>query len=77
MANINVEIVKNPGENNTNVLRRFSRKIQELRLMQKVKSKRYAERKTTQRLLKRSALRRIAKVKDREKQKKLGKVIVK
>lgn len=77
MANINVEIAKNPGENNTNVLRRFSRKIQELRLMQKVKSKRYAERKPTQRLLKRSALRRIAKAKDRERQKKLGKVIVK
>ncbi len=43
-ATANVEIKKNKNENNMSVLRRFTRKVQESGVLQKVRSLRYDER---------------------------------
>ena len=45
MAKTIIEVNKNPNENNASVLRRFSRRIQESSIIQKVKNNRYNERK--------------------------------
>ena len=39
-----IEVKKNTNENNMNLVRRFTRKVQESGIIQKVKSKRYNER---------------------------------
>jgi ribosomal protein S21 len=41
MAKTVIEVRKNPNENNSSVLRRFSRRIQESGIIRKVKSSRY------------------------------------
>jgi ribosomal protein S21 len=74
MAKIVIEVKKNPNENNASVLRRFSRKIQESNIIQKVKTSRYNERKESKLKVKKSALRRIGKKKGMEKLRKLGKI---
>lgn len=74
MAKVHIEIKRNPNENSTNVLRRFSRKVSESGIVQKVKSKRYNERPLSglgQKLL---TLKKIEKRKETERLKKLGKV---
>jgi ribosomal protein S21 len=76
MSKIHIEIKKNPNENGANVLRRFSRKVSESGIVQKVKSKRYNERplsKLGQKLL---TLKKLGKRKETERLKKMGKVIV-
>ena len=40
-----IQVTKNPNENNASVLRRFSRRIIESGIIQKVKGSRYNERK--------------------------------
>lgn len=70
-----VEIKKNNNENNASVLRRFSRKVQEGGIIQKVKSKRYNERKESKLKTKKSTLKRIARRTEVEKLRKLGKKI--
>lgn len=75
MSNTTIEVKKNPNENNTNLLRRFTRRIQESSIIQKVKSLRYNERPTSKLSMKNSALKRMAKRKEIEKLKKLGKMI--
>jgi len=74
MAKTIIEVRKNPNENNASVLRRFSRKIQESNIIQKVKGSRYNERKESKLKVKKSALKRIVKRKEREKLRKLGKI---
>jgi len=74
MAKTIIEVRKNPNENNTNVLRRFSRRIQESSIIQKVKGSRYNERKESKLKVKKSALRRIGRRKKIEKLRKLGKI---
>jgi ribosomal protein S21 len=74
MAKTVIEVRKNPNENNASVLRRFSRRIQESNIIQKVKSSRYNERKESKLKIKKSALKRIVKRQDREKLRKLGKI---
>ena len=39
-----IEVKKNTNESNMNLVRRFTRKVQESGIIQKVKSKRYNER---------------------------------
>ncbi len=41
---INVEVTKNPTENNLSVLRRFTKKVQGSGVLPKIRSRRYAER---------------------------------
>jgi len=74
MAKTVVEVKKNPNENNASLLRRFSRKIQESGIIQKVKGERYNERKESKVKVKKSTLRRIEKRKNTEKLRKLGKI---
>jgi len=74
MAKTVIEVKKNPNENNASILRRFSRRIQESNIIQKVKGNRYNERKESKLKIKKSALKRMGKRKEIEKLRKLGKV---
>jgi len=74
MAKTIIEVKKNPNENNASVLRRFSRKMQESNIIQKVKGSRYNERKESKLKTKRSTLNRLIKRKVNEKLRKLGKI---
>jgi ribosomal protein S21 len=77
MAKAIIEIKKNPNENNASILRRFSRKIIESGIIRKVKGARYNERKESKLKIKKSTLKRMARRKEVEHLKKLGKVITK
>jgi ribosomal protein S21 len=74
MAKVVIEVKKNPNENNASVLRRFSRKMQESSIIQKVKSNRYNERKESKVKTKKATLKRIQKRTEIEKLRKLGKI---
>ncbi len=74
MSMINVEITQNNNENSMSTIRRFSRKMIESGVIPKVKSKRYAVRKPNELAQKNSALKKIARRKEVERLKKLGKM---
>ena len=74
MAKTVIEVRKNPNENNSGVLRRFSRKIQESGIIRKVKGNRYSLRKESKLKVKKSALRRMGRRKEIERLRKLGKM---
>jgi ribosomal protein S21 len=74
MANTTVEVKKNANENNMNLMRRFSRKVQETGNIQKVKGKRYNERKLSKLKVKEATLKRLKKRKENERLFKLGKL---
>ena len=74
MSKTVIEVKKNPNENNTSILRRFSRKIQESSIIQKVKGNRYNERKESKLKLKKGALKKLGRRKEIEKLRKLGKM---
>lgn len=71
-----IEVKKNTNESNMNLVRRFSRKVQESGIIQKVKSKRYNERSLSKLKVKQGTLKKLARRKTHEKLVKLGKVIV-
>lgn len=77
MAKTVIEITKNPNENNSSVLRRFSRRIQESGIIRKVKGARYNLRKESVLKVKKSALKRMERRKEIEHLKKLGKMVTK
>ncbi len=68
-----IEVKKNTNESNMNLVRRFSRKVQESGIIQKVKSKRYNERAESKVKTKIATLKRINRKKVQEKLQKLGK----
>jgi ribosomal protein S21 len=68
-----IEVKKNTNENNMNLIRRFSRKVQETGIIQKVKSKRYNERELSKLKVKLATLKRLARRKNQEKLIKMGK----
>lgn len=70
-----IEIKKNANENNASTLRRFTRRVQESGILQKVKSKRYNQRTSSKLAQKNAALKKIGKRKEIERLKKLGKLI--
>ncbi len=72
--NINIEVKKSQSENNMTLIRRFSKRVMEAGIIQKVKGGRYAERPESKLSLKNRALKRIAKRKEVERLKKLGKM---
>lgn len=74
MSAYQVEVKRNTNENNASVLRRFSRKVQDTHIIQKVKGGRYAERKPSKLVVKNGAIRRIKRKAEYERLKKLGKV---
>jgi ribosomal protein S21 len=74
MARTVVEVKRNQNENNASVLRRFSRRVQESSIIPKVKNSRYSERKESKLKIKKSALRNLARRKEIERLRKLGKI---
>jgi ribosomal protein S21 len=74
MPMINVDLKRNEHENPTNLIRRFTRKIQESGIIIKVKKNRYNERSISKLSQKVVALRRITRRAEVEKLKKLGKM---
>jgi ribosomal protein S21 len=68
-----IEVKKNANENNMNLVRRFTRKVQESGIIQKVKSKRYNKRVDSKIKVKVATLKRLARRKATEKLFKLGK----
>jgi ribosomal protein S21 len=68
-----IEVKKNTNESNMNLVRRFTRKVQESGIIQKVKSKRYNQRAESKVKVKLGALKRITNRKNQEKLFKLGK----
>lgn len=68
-----IEVKKNANESNMNLVRRFSRKVLESGIIQKVKSKRYNERAESKVKVKIATLKRINRKKALEKLQKLGK----
>ncbi len=77
MAKTVIEVKKNPNENNSSILRRFSRRMQESGIIRKVKSARYNLRKESKLKVKKSALKKLSKRKEIEKLRKLGKMATK
>ena len=74
MSKTVVEVKKNPNESNANLLRRFSRRMQESGIVRKVKSIRYSDRPKSKLSQKKSALKRMAKRKENNRLRKLGKI---
>lgn len=75
MAKVHIEIKKTANENSANVLRRFSRKVTESGIVQKVKSKRYNERPLSRLGTKLLKIKKLVKRKETDRLKKLGKVV--
>jgi ribosomal protein S21 len=69
-----IEIKKTANESNMNLVRRFTRKVQESGIIQKVKSKRYNQRNESKLKTKIATLKKLARKKEQEKLFKLGKV---
>lgn len=75
MAKPIIEIEKTtPGENNSSLLRRFSRRVRSSGLIQKAKSNRYQDRALSNFKKKKSKLVRMAKRVEIDRKKKLGKI---
>lgn len=70
----NVDIEKNSNENATNLIRRFSRAVQNSGTVKHLKSNRYLARTQSKYVRKSQALKRIAKREEVERLKKLGKM---
>ncbi len=70
-----IEIKKNSNESNMSLIRRFSRRVRDSGIIQKVKSKRFNERALSKIKIKEAALKRIERKKINEKLYKLGKEI--
>jgi ribosomal protein S21 len=71
----NVEINKNKNENNLSMLKRFSRKVIEAGIINKVKSERYATRKASDFVKKKNKLKVLKKREEYEALYKLGKIV--
>lgn len=72
-----IEVKKNANESNMNLVRRFTRKVQDSGIIQKVKSKRYNERNLSKLKVKAGTLKRLARRKEQARLVKLGKVVLK
>lgn len=68
-----VEVKKNANESNVNLIRRFTRKVQESGIVQKVKEGRYNKRSESKVKIKLAALKKISRKKEQERLFKLGK----
>ena len=74
MAKTVIEVKKNPNVNNSSILRRCSRKNQESGIIRKEKGARYNLREESKLKAKKSALKRMARRKEIEQMKKMGKM---
>jgi ribosomal protein S21 len=71
---INVEIERNPNENNTHVIRKFTKRVQEAGVLNRIRGIRYHSRNASKYVQKKKALKSLARRKDMNLQIKLGKV---
>lgn len=71
---INVEVTKTGNENNVNLLRRFTRRVQGSGVLPRVRSKRYAMRKPSEYVKKKKTLKTLARRKEVNVLIKLGKM---
>lgn len=71
---INVETKKNQNENNANLIRRFTKRIRNSGVVNRVKGLRYFERDTSSLIKKQNRLKRIKRAVETERLVKLGKV---
>ncbi len=69
-----IEDTRQGNESGANLLRRFSRRVKDSNIIRNVRNRRYAKRKSSDLVTKRSALRRIAKMQEIVKLRKLGKI---
>ena len=70
----NVELKKNPNENNANLIRRFGKQMREAGILPRVRGLRFFQRKLSSLAKKEKALKKIAKIKEIEYKKKMGKM---
>lgn len=71
---VNVEVTKNNNENNTNIIRRFTRRVQEAGILGRVRSIRYYDRVKSSYVRKKKRLKSLIRKADVDKQIKLGKL---
>ncbi len=71
---INVNIAKNPNESAASTLRRFTKKVQESGVLNRVRSIKYSERTLSYYKKKKAALEKMERHQTREKLLKLGKI---
>jgi ribosomal protein S21 len=74
MTTVHVEVTKSANETPTNLLRRFTRRVQGSGIIRKAKSLRFLERPKSKLVRKNRALRRIERRKQNDKLIKLGKL---
>lgn len=74
MARTVIEVKKTGSESSASVMRRFSRRVRESGIIKHVKSNRYNDRKLSDFVMKKNALKRIEKGQEYAKLKKLGKI---
>jgi ribosomal protein S21 len=70
----NVQVEKNQNESSANVIRRFTKRIQNAGIVQRVRKIRYYSRTKSDNVHKEARLKKLVKKEDFEKQLKLGKV---
>jgi len=70
-----IEVSKNQNESNMSLIRRFSRKVRDSGIVQKVKSKRFNKRNLSKLKIKEATLKYLDRKKEREKLFKLGKAV--
>ena len=73
-TSINVEVKKNPNENTTSLIRRFTKRVQGSGVLPRVRSVAYRERPLSRLKRKMKTLKSIGRRKEIEKLKKLGKL---
>ncbi len=71
---INIEVKKNPNENNLSVLRRFQKRVQGAGVLSKVRSKRYHERTKSENVKRAKTLSKLKRREETQELIKLGKI---
>ncbi|MCI0533576.1 hypothetical protein L0Y49_05155 [bacterium] len=77
MASTNVEVKKVGSENSVGVIRRFTKRVQESGILNRARSLRYQKRELSKFKRKEATLKKIVRMKEIERLKKLGKAVEK
>lgn len=77
MSNVNVQVVKNGGENSLSLLRRFQKKVQESGVLPRVRSLRYSDRTLSDLKVKKAKMKKLAGKEKYELAKRMGKLVEK
>jgi len=70
----NVQVEKNPNESSANVIRRFTKRVQNSGIVRKMRDRRFFERPKSSNVRKETRLKKLAKKEKYDKMYKLGKV---